>query len=121
MYKIESNQLRQKGGTTTCYYIVNGLGQMLNFKTLKPYKGKNVNLYAIYDITVANEIAEKANGRYMNLEGLERYPEFNSTVQEISDMVITKIQKKGRKIKSELPYKDKFLLEEVIKSLELKL
>jgi uncharacterized protein (DUF608 family) len=50
--------------------------------------------------------------------GLTRYPEFKALVQEITHMVITKINAEARKIESQMPYKAQFTLEEVIRELQ---
>jgi uncharacterized protein (DUF608 family) len=49
--------------------------------------------------------------------GLTRYPEFHPLVQEITHMVIEKINAEANKIESKMPYKAQFTLEEVIREL----
>lgn len=50
--------------------------------------------------------------------GLERYPEFKPLVDEVVQLAIRAIQEKADAIQSEMPYKQQFTLEEVIKKLE---
>ena len=45
----------------TYYYIVNHLGQKIDYKTLKPYRGEQMNRYAIKDKAKAIEILNKIN------------------------------------------------------------
>ena len=45
----------------TYYYIVNHLGQTIDYKTLKPYKGKQMKKYAILSLDEAVEILKKIN------------------------------------------------------------
>jgi hypothetical protein len=51
------------------------------------------------------------------LYGLAKYPEFKPLVTEIANKTLRAI-KKADKIKSKMPYKQQFVLEEVIKILE---
>lgn len=50
--------------------------------------------------------------------GLKRYPEFASLVDEVFTATIRLIQAKADRIKSEMPYKQQFVLEEVITKLK---
>ena len=52
------------------------------------------------------------------LMGLERYPEFKKLVMEIANETCKKINAEAPKIKSDMPYKCQFTLEEVIRVLE---
>ncbi len=52
------------------------------------------------------------------LHGLERYPEFKKLVATMSANICKKINAESKKIKSEMPYKAQFLLEEIIKDLQ---
>jgi hypothetical protein len=52
------------------------------------------------------------------LPGLKRYPEFKPLVEELRVMVIRAIQAKADAIESEMPYKQQFVLEELIRKLE---
>lgn len=63
-YKIESNQYiphnarRLASGMPACatyYYIVNDKGQVVDKTTLKPYRGKQMNRYAIHSEEQANQ------------------------------------------------------------------
>ncbi len=62
------------------------------------------------------------NGKYDLVEnpktGLSKYPEFEPLVQEIVDMVIVRINTDAQQIKSKMPYKEQFTLEELIKKLQ---
>lgn len=49
---------------------------------------------------------------------IKKYPELDEIAKEIAIDVITKCNSKTRDIKSEMPYKAQFVLEEVIKILE---
>lgn len=50
--------------------------------------------------------------------GLERYPEFKPLVMKVMELAIRAIQADADKIESEMPYKQQFVLEEVIKLLQ---
>lgn len=50
--------------------------------------------------------------------GLQRYPEFKPLVDELGTIVIRAIQAKADAIESEMPYKQQFVLEELIRKLE---
>lgn len=50
--------------------------------------------------------------------GLERYPEFKPLVDKVVELAIRAIQADADAIQSEMPYKQQFVLEEVIKRLE---
>jgi hypothetical protein len=52
------------------------------------------------------------------LMGLKRYPEFSLLVDKIVHAVVIEINAEARKIKSEMPYKAQFVLEEVIRELQ---
>jgi hypothetical protein len=52
------------------------------------------------------------------LMGLKRYPEFNALVEELRIKTIREIQAKADKIQSEMPYKQQFVLEELIRQLQ---
>lgn len=52
------------------------------------------------------------------LMGLQRYPEFKPLVDELRVMVVRAIQAKADKIESEMPYKQQFTLEELIRQLQ---
>ena len=49
---------------------------------------------------------------------IKQYPELMKAAKEISYETIRKINKVAPTIKSEMPYKAQFILEEVIKNLE---
>lgn len=48
----------------------------------------------------------------------KEYPEFRELIKEIADKVCDEINLKTPKIKSKMPYKAQYTLEEVIKVLE---
>jgi hypothetical protein len=50
--------------------------------------------------------------------GLQRYPEFKPLVDELRVMVVRAIQAKADKIESQMPYKQQFVLEELISQLK---
>jgi hypothetical protein len=50
--------------------------------------------------------------------GLERYPEFKKLVNKLADEVCTQINEEAPKIESEMPYKQQFVLEEIVRILE---
>ena len=52
------------------------------------------------------------------MKSLDKYPEFEKLVMEIVEEVCEKINNKAINIKSKMPYKTQFTLEEVIKKLE---
>lgn len=52
------------------------------------------------------------------LPGLKRYPEFKPLVDELRIMVVRAIQAKADAIESEMPYKQQFVLEELISQLK---
>lgn len=66
-------------------------------------------------LTLANSLN---NSKPKKLTGLERYPEFKKLVNEIVEEVAKKINEKAPKIKSEMPYKCQFVLEEIIQNLQ---
>lgn len=67
---------------------------------------------AMKDYLVANKIKVRI------AESAERYPEFNDLVKEIANDVCAKINILAPQIKSDMPYKNQFTLEEVIKVLQ---
>jgi len=50
--------------------------------------------------------------------GLKRYPEFKPLVDELRVMVVRAIQAKADAIESQMPYKQQFVLEELITQLK---
>ena len=50
--------------------------------------------------------------------GLKRYPEFDPLVKELRTHVIREIQAKADQIESQMPYKQQFVLEELIRLLQ---
>lgn len=50
--------------------------------------------------------------------GLERYPEFQPLVEELRVKTIREIQAKADEIESKMPYKQQFVLEELIRQLQ---
>lgn len=52
------------------------------------------------------------------LYGLDRYPEFRSLVEKLKLETIAKINIKVQDIKSDMPYKAQFVLEELIRELQ---
>jgi hypothetical protein len=50
--------------------------------------------------------------------GLKRYPEFKPLVDELRVMVVRAIQAKADAIESQMPYKQQFVLEELISQLK---
>jgi hypothetical protein len=70
MYQLKSNQYIPYNAKTlpsgfpmcsTYYYLVNEDGKKVDKKTLKPYKGKQMNRYAIKSETYAKLYLEKIN------------------------------------------------------------
>jgi hypothetical protein len=62
MYHLHSNQYipyrgeRLSSGLPACrtyWYITNDKGKTINIKTLKPYRGKNMSVYAMHSKTEA--------------------------------------------------------------------
>ena len=47
-----------------------------------------------------------------------KYPELNATAQEIADRTCQEINDKVKDVKSDMPYRSQYVLEEVIKMLE---
>lgn len=45
----------------TYYYLVNEKGQVVDFKTLKPYRGKQMNRYAMHSKAAAEAYLEVIN------------------------------------------------------------
>jgi len=45
----------------TYYYFVNEKGQVVDFKTLKPYRGKQMNRYAMHSKAAAEAYLEVIN------------------------------------------------------------
>lgn len=58
------------------------------------------------------------NARPKVKEGLERYPEFRQSVNELADEIQIKIKNEVSLIESTMPYKEQFLLEELIAELK---
>jgi hypothetical protein len=125
MYSLRSNQYFPTKGkrlpsglpeSATYYYFINENGKVVDFKTLKPYKGKQMERYAMHSKVDAEAYLEVINKGL--LTGLERYPEFRELVLTISNEVAVKINELAPNIKSEMPYKQQFVLEEVIRNLE---
>lgn len=52
------------------------------------------------------------------MTSLEKYPEFKELVSEISQLALKEIREHAGLIESEMPYKQQFVLEEIIKELE---
>jgi hypothetical protein len=71
--------------------------------------------YAMHSKTEAEAYLEVINKPKM---GLDRYPEFKGLVETISREVAIKINELAPKIKSDMQYKQQFVLEEVIRNLE---
>jgi hypothetical protein len=124
MYTLHSNQYIPYRGKTlpsgmpacaTYYYLKNADGKVVDKKTLKPYKGKQMDRYAMHSKTEAEAYLEVINKPKM---GLDRYPEFKGLVETISREVAIKINELAPKIKSDMQYKQQFVLEEVIRNLE---
>lgn len=65
MYTLKSNQYLPHGfgrPASTYYYFENEKGQTVDIKTLKPYKGKQMDRYAMYSRTSAEAYLEVLNG-----------------------------------------------------------
>ena len=126
MYQVKSNQYIPSRGKVlpngfracaTYYYITDPNGKIINKDTHKPYKGKNMDLYAIYDNAQAESLCEKLNTKWRILPSLERYPEFKDLVNQLTDEVCKKINKKAIKITSSMLYRQQFVLECIIAEL----
>jgi hypothetical protein len=70
MYKLKENQYipynakRLPSGMPACstyYYFVNEQGKVIDKVTLKPYKGKEMNRYAMHSKTEAEAYLEEIN------------------------------------------------------------
>jgi len=77
---------------------------------------------AIIEKMAAKEIA-RVKGKTADMDdvvlpGLKRYPEFKPLVDELRVMVVRAIQAKADKIESQMPYKQQFVLEELIQQLQ---
>lgn len=69
--------------------------------------------------SIVNEIsAEQIENKKQPLVGLERYPEFKDAVERVSENTVLMLKNEARKITSDMPYKEQFLLEEIIRSLQ---
>lgn len=69
-FELKSNQYIPRKGKSlpsgmpaceTYYYFVNEKGQVVDFKTLKPYRGKEMNRYAMHSKTAAEAYLETIN------------------------------------------------------------
>jgi hypothetical protein len=69
-YKLLSNQYiphrgkRLESGMPACatyYYIVNEQGKVINKYTLKPYRGKQMDMYAFHDKLYAEQFLDNIN------------------------------------------------------------
>jgi hypothetical protein len=69
-YKLEENQYIPRNGKSlpsgypacaTYYYFVNENNKVVDFKTLKPYKGKQMNRYAMHSKVQAEAYLEVIN------------------------------------------------------------
>jgi hypothetical protein len=61
---IPANAKRLPSGMSACatyYYLVNDKGQVVDFKTLKPYRGKEMNRYAMHSKIQAEAYLEVIN------------------------------------------------------------
>lgn len=56
----------------------------------------------------------------MVVEGTDKYPELTAIAKKLSESVARQINDLTKDVKSEMPYKAKYVLEEVIKLLEEK-
>lgn len=74
--KIESNQYIPRNGKSlasgmpacaTYYYFVNENGKVLDKDTLKPYRGKQMNRYAMYSKDGAENYLEKIKNKFGSL------------------------------------------------------
>jgi len=63
MYKLMSNQyIPYKGNLgKTYWYIVDKDGKTIDKKTLKPYRGKEMNRYAMHSETAAQAFVDALN------------------------------------------------------------
>lgn len=59
---------------------------------------------------------EKFNAKDIN--DTKKYPELNEIVTKLSDMLLLEINQKTKRVKSEMPYKAQYVLEEIIKKLQ---
>jgi len=63
-FELRDNQYLPNGlgkPAETYYYIVNDKGQIINKKTLKPYRGKQMDNYAFKNIAVAQAFLKIIN------------------------------------------------------------
>lgn len=79
-----------------------------------PFSGEIIAIDSEDDIEYVNDNYFKVKP----LGGLERYPEFKKLVTKLSADICKEINAESSKIKSEMPYKAQFVLEEVIRNLE---
>ena len=70
MYQVKSNQYipykpkSLPSGMPACstyYYVINEQGKVISHKTLKPYRGKEMNNYAFHSQEGAESFAKKLN------------------------------------------------------------
>lgn len=68
-YKLKENQyIPRDYGTTaaaTYYYFVDEKNRVINYKTLKPYKGKQMNIYAVKSKIEAGRILLEINKPFL--------------------------------------------------------
>jgi len=90
MFQVKSNQYipyRAKtlpSGLPACatyYYIVDVYGNTINKTTYKPYKGKQMDKYAIHDKEQADKLCEKINTTVDLFESVDTLP------QEVQDII----------------------------------
>lgn len=72
MFTLESNQYIPRKGKSlqsgmpacvTYYYLLNDNGKVVDKNTLKPYRGKQMDRYAIHSKEQAEALLEKANSK----------------------------------------------------------
>jgi len=67
MYQLRENKYLPNGlgkPAKTYYYFVNGSEKVIDFKTLKPYRGKQMNRYAMHDKIQAQAYLDVINKTY---------------------------------------------------------
>ena len=70
MYYLKENQYSPNGlgkPAATYYYIVDDKGNTIDLKTLKPYRGKQMNRYAMKNKTEAESFLKKINKYFGSL------------------------------------------------------
>ncbi|HEY4755786.1 MAG TPA: hypothetical protein VIH28_07015 [Ignavibacteriaceae bacterium] len=75
---------------------------------------------AIVSISYEDDL-KYVNDNYYKVKpliGLERYPEFKEVVAKIASQVCKEIKKEAKNVDSEMPYKEQFILEELIQNLQ---